>query len=109
MDELLDGAIVEMKELQQPYLGTHHLFLSYLKNNKIEGIDYNLFKKYVIEIIGSCYKSSPYVIYTPFVRKLVNNFKDINSLINEILFNDDSIVHNILLSKNIIIERLSNN
>ena len=33
MDELLDGAIVEMKELQQPYLGTHHLFLSYLKNN----------------------------------------------------------------------------
>ena len=33
MDELLDGAIVEMKELQQPYLGTHHLFLSYLKFN----------------------------------------------------------------------------
>lgn len=104
MDELLEVAIKEMQELRQPYLGTHHLFLSYLKMHKLDWINYDTFKTYVIEIIGSCYKSTDYVIYTPLVRKLVDNNKDINRLINEILFDDNSIVYNILLSKNINIE-----
>lgn len=108
MKELFALAETEMITLKQPYVGTEHLFLAYLKKYPIETIDYKTFKQYIIEIIGSSYKESSYILYTPILRQIKNNHKSIKESILNILSNQDSIAYNILLSKNINIEKIYN-
>lgn len=108
MNELFTIAENEMISLKQPYVGTEHLLLAYLKQYPSKIISYDTFKKYIIEIIGSSYKESPYILYTPILRKIKNNNKSIKESLKDLLSNQDSIAYNILVSQNINIEALYN-
>ena len=106
MDKLFSIAEKEMFLLHNPYVGTEHFFLAYLKEYGSNVISYEEFKNYVIEIIGSSYKMSDYVLYTPILRYVKNNYKDVKESIRYILSNDDSIAYNILKVKNIDCEEI---
>lgn len=106
MDILFSMAEKEMFLLRNPYVGTEHFFLAYLKEYESNVISYEEFKKYIIEIIGSSYKMSDYVLYTPILRYVKNNFSEIKESIKYILSNEDSIVYNILKVKNIDCEEI---
>lgn len=94
-------------ELRHPYVGTEHFLLAFLKDKKYKNIDYDDLKKNVIEVIGSCYKTNEYILYTPILRKLKNNrLSSDRKKILEILSNTDSIAYNILLLKNYDIEKI---
>lgn len=78
--EILNKAKLEMLELKHPYVGTEHLVLSILhSNNEIsENLEkYNLtyinFKKQIIEIIGKGSKKSDFFLYTPLLKKVIEN------------------------------------
>lgn len=107
MDKLFSMAEKEMFLLHNPYVGTEHFFLAYLKEYGSNVISYEEFKKYVVEIIGSSYKMSDYVLYTPILRYVKNNYKDVKESIKYILSNDDSIAYNILKVKNIDCEEIA--
>ena len=68
MDKLFYEAEKEMFVLHNPYVGTEHFFLSYLKLYGSNVVTYDEFKCYVKEIIGYSYKMSEYVLYTPILR-----------------------------------------
>ena len=112
MDKLFDIAEKEMFLLHNPYVGTEHFFLSYLKEYGSEVISYDDFYNYVREIIGCSYKQSDFVLYTPILRYVKNTYKDIKEAIKYILINEDSIAYNILKVKNVdislLIEELEN-
>ena len=70
----------EMLELCHPYIGTEHLVLSILKNksNLSErlgsyGLTYDRFKKEILTIIGKGTKKSPFILYTPLLKKIMDN------------------------------------
>ena len=70
----------EMIDLCHPYIGTEHLVLSILKgqNNLSKklstyGLTYQNFKKEIITIIGKGTKKSPFYLYTPLLRKIMDN------------------------------------
>lgn len=70
----------EMLELCHPYIGTEHLVLSILKNEdtlskKLEsyGLTYDTFKTEILSVIGKGTKKSPFFLYTPLLRKIMNN------------------------------------
>lgn len=106
LKDLLRDAEIEMKEMKQPYVGTEHFMLAFLKRYKNDYIKYDEFKKYVIEIIGSSHKESQFILYTPIMRKVTENCQTPKEAILNILSNDDAIAYNILLSKKIDIEGL---
>lgn len=112
MDKLFDIAEKEMFLLHNPYVGTEHFFLSYLKEYGSKVISYDDFYNYVREIIGCSYKQSDFVLYTPILRYVKNTYKDIKEAIKYILINEDSIAYNILKVKNVdislLIEELEN-
>lgn len=106
MDELFYIAEQEMIEMKHPYVGTEHFMLAYLKKYNNKYIDYDTYKKYILEIIGMSYKESEYVLYTPILRDIKNNCHNIIDAMVKILTNDDSIAYNILLSKGEDIEAI---
>ncbi|MBQ8682015.1 MAG: ATP-dependent Clp protease ATP-binding subunit [Bacilli bacterium] len=70
----------EMLELHHPYIGTEHLVLSILKNEntiskrlKDYGLTYDTFKNEILTIIGKGTKKSPFFLYTPLLRKIMDN------------------------------------
>ena len=67
---------------------------------------YDEFKNYVREIIGYSYKMSEYVLYTPILRYVKNNIRDVKDSIKYILSNEDSIAYNILKVKNVDCEEI---
>jgi len=78
--EILIKAKLEMLELKHPYVGTEHLVLAILhtKNELTEKIEkYNLnytnFKKEIINIIGKGSKKSDFFLYTPLLKKVIEN------------------------------------
>lgn len=107
MQDLFMEAENIRNELRHPYVGTEHFLLAFLKDKKYKSIDYDELKKSVIEIVGSCYKSNEYILYTPILRELKNNsmFSDKEKIL-EILSNTDSIAYNILLLNNYDIEKI---
>lgn len=106
MDKLFYMAEKEMFVLHNPYVGTEHFFLSYLKEYGSNVISYEDFRNYVKEIIGCSYKQSEFVLYTPILRFIKNNYDNIDDAILYILSNEDSIAYNILKVKNINIEEI---
>ena len=77
---VLNIAKKEMSLLNHPYIGTEHLMLSILnsKSNLCErlkryGLDYNIFKKEIIKIIGIGSKKSDLFLYTPLLKKVIEN------------------------------------
>ena len=70
----------EMLELCHPYIGTEHLVLSILKNKnnlstRLEsyGLTYDRFKNEILTIIGKGTKKSPFFLYTPLLKKIMDN------------------------------------
>ena len=70
----------EMLELHHPYVGTEHLVLSILKDDNIVSkklksydLDYNTFKKEIIRIIGKGTKQSEWFLYTPLLKRVMEN------------------------------------
>lgn len=70
----------EMLALCHPYIGTEHLVLSILKNesnlsSKLAnyGLTYNTFKKEILSVIGKGSKQSPFFLYTPLLKKIMDN------------------------------------
>ena len=82
--KILIGAKLEMKELKHPYVGSEHLLLSILKNdkdmkNKLK--DYNLtydrFRNEIIKIIGKGTKTSTCFLYTPLLKDHLSSLKNV--------------------------------
>lgn len=70
----------EMLDLCHPYIGTEHLVLAILKNeNDLSkkltsyGLTYDTFKTEILTIIGKGTKKSPFYLYTPLLRKIMDN------------------------------------
>lgn len=106
MDEMFELAEKEMIELKHPYVGTEHFMLAYLKKFNCEYITYDEFRKYVIKVIGSSYKESKYVLYTPILRNIKNECSNVCEAMIRILTDEDSIAYNLLLSMEIDIEAI---
>ena len=78
--EILNNAKLEMLDLRHPYVGTEHLVLSLLHTeNEISerlekyNLTYNTFKKQIIDIIGTGTKKSDFFLYTPLLKKIIEN------------------------------------
>lgn len=70
----------EMIKLNHPYIGTEHLVLSILKNKPTlsqkladYGLTYNTFKTEIINIIGKGTKKTEFFLYTPLLKKIIEN------------------------------------
>lgn len=106
MEELFTVAEGEMRNLNHPYVGTEHFMLAYLKVYGNKYISYDKFLEYVKKIIGSSYKKSEYILYTPMLRKIRNECKNYIEACVRILTDEDSIAYNILLSSGEDIEKI---
>lgn len=106
MEELFKIAEEEMLELHHPYVGTEHFLLAYLKVYGNKYITYDKYREYILKIVGSSYKQSEYILYTPKLRKIKDECKNIYDACVRILTDDDSIAYNILLSSNKDIEKI---
>lgn len=77
---VLNNAKKEMLLLSHPYIGSEHLVLSILKcNNNLSnrlndyGLNYDIFKKEIIKLIGVGKKKSELFLYTPLLKKIIEN------------------------------------
>ena len=104
MDTLFLQAEKEMFALNHPYVGTEHLLLAFLLENENPYFTYDSFKKQIISVIGTSYKKSENVLYTPIARYIKSNYTNVKEALLYLLSNDDSIAYNILLSMHIDIE-----
>lgn len=104
MEELFELAEQETKELKHPYVGTEHFVLAYLKKYNNRYLTYDDFKDNVLRIIGTSYKESQYILYTPILRNIKNNCSNVYEAMVKILTDDDCIAYNILLSMDVDIE-----
>lgn len=114
----------EMSKLKHPYIGSEHLLLAILKNDnnvskrlKDFNVTYDNVKKEIINIIGLGSKESEWFLYTPMLRRIIENAivdsKDssngevtINSLFISLLDEGEGIAIRILLGMNIDIDEL---
>ena len=72
-------AELEMQDLNHPYVGSEHLFLSLLKNddevskklNEYE-IDYASFRDELVKVVGTSRKKSEVVLYTPLLKRIID-------------------------------------
>ena len=124
--EIIVIAKEEMTELKHPYIGSEHLLLAILKNkNNVSkklnkyGITYDLVKKEILNIIGVGTKTSEWFLYTPMLRRIIENAiidsKDnndgnvtINHLFTSLLDEGEGIAIRILLGMGINLEKLYN-
>ena len=121
--KILVKAKEEMSLLRHPYVGSEHLLLSILKNEnnvskrlKQYGVTYEIFKEKIIEIIGIGSKQSEWFLYTPLLKRIMENAildsKEINSDVTvEILFSNlleegDGVAIRILLNLGIDLDKL---
>lgn len=70
----------EMQKLNHPYVSSEHLLLGILKtdNNVKEklkeyDLNYDVFKEEIIKIIGKGTKKSEYFLYTPLLKRIIEN------------------------------------
>lgn len=80
LDKVLKKAEKEHDLLKHPYVGTEHLLLALLsEENEITddlkkiNLSYNKFKRKLKEIIGEGTRKSPYILYTPMLRKVIDS------------------------------------
>lgn len=122
--KLIINAKKEMYELKHPYVGSEHLLLAILHSDlnitKIlnkHGVNYDNFKNKLISIIGIGSSSNTWFLFTPLLRKIINNamyYTDDKSkmvtpynLLLAILEEGDGIANRILYSMNIDVDELS--
>lgn len=70
----------EMYDLRHPYVSSEHLLLAILKLSseisdrlKEYDLDYNYFKAEIIKVIGTGSKSSEWFLYTPLLKRILEN------------------------------------
>lgn len=114
----------EMQELKHPYVSSEHLllsilhysdkkFLSFLEQN---GITYSSFKNKLIEVIGVGRKISKWFLYTPLLKKIIENAildsKDENKdvtveqLFLSLLEEGEGVANRIMMGMNIDLDNL---
>ena len=122
--KVLVNAKKEMYELNHPYVSSEHLLLAILKgNNEISeklksfDLDYNRFKDEIIKIIGKGSKHSEWFLYTPLLKRILENAvidaKDNNNgvvtidhLFTSLLDEGEGVAIRILIGMNIDIDEL---
>ena len=121
---ILKNAEEEMFDLNHPYVGTEHLLLSLLKLDSINditskyGLTYDVFKNELLSIVGRSTKKSKIVLYTPLMRKVIDNALSISKnrsvdvdefiLFSSLLTSDEGIALQILLNLDIDIDSIYN-
>ena len=123
--KVLVSAKEEMNELKHPYVGSEHLLLAILKNKndvskklKHYNLDYDIFKNKIIETIGTGSKESEWFLYTPLLKRVMENAildaKENNSevtiemLLSNLLEEGEGVAIRILLSLDINLDDLYN-
>ena len=120
--KLIVNAKKEMLELKHPYVGTEHLLLAILKDKKLKfnsifnsyGISYDIFKNNLIDIIGIGSKGNEWFLFTPLLKKVINNASFYNNnrfvtpycLVVSLLHEGDGIANRILLNMDIQTDEL---
>src|SRR5574344_193403 len=121
--KILVDAKKEMYELKHPYIGSEHLLLAILKDNnsvskklKEYNLTYEKFKQEIIKVIGIGSKESEYFLYTPLLKRILENAleesKDnnenitVDTIFNAILEEGEGIAIRLLLGMNINIDEL---
>ena len=122
--KIMVGAKIEMKELKHPYVGSEHLMLSILKNDKkiseklkSYNLDYDIFKKNIIESIGIGKKESEWFLYTPLIKRVIeeaitaskeNNHNEVTPkhLLYALLEEGEGVAIRIMISMGIDLEEL---
>ncbi len=117
----------EMLDLKHPYVGSEHLLLALLKtDSKLTKelnnykINYNNFKKELINIVGKGTKKSEWFLYTPLLKRVLENAVidskelgsnkvTINHLFSSLLEEGEGVAIRILIGMNINIDDLYNN
>lgn len=121
---LLEIAEKERETLCHPYVGSEHLLLAILKNNKEAsqklksfGLTYSKFKKELIDIMGKSSKLQELILYTPLLKRVLeisledaeeNNQGKVteNHLLLAMLEEGEGIAIRIMLSMNIDLDEL---
>ena len=120
---ILKQAEKEKDDLNHPYVGSEHLFLSILKDSRLidifkrHNVTYDKFKEKLISIIGVGSNKSSFILYTPLLKRILENAvidaKEENSksvspelIVISILDEEDGIAFNILKSLKVNIDKL---
>lgn len=124
--QILSLSKKEMSELKHPYVGSEHLLLAILKyennvSNRLKdyNIDYETFKNEIINIIGVGSKASEWFLYTPLLKRVMENAiidskennhgeVTIEHLFSSLLEEGEGVAIRILLSMNVDINVLYN-
>lgn len=124
--KIMVGAKIEMKELKHPYVGSEHLMLSILKNDKKiasslknYNLDYDTFKKAIIDSIGVGKKANEWFLYTPLIKRVIeeaivsskeNNHNEVTPrhLLYAILEEGEGVAIRIMLSMGIDLDEMMN-
>ncbi len=124
--KVLVNAKKEMYDLCHPYVSSEHLLLSILKGNnditdrlKKYNLDYHVFRKEIIKVLGKGSKPSQWFLYTPLLKRILENAvidaKDnndgvvtINHLFLSLLEEGEGVAIRILMGMNIDIDELYN-
>ncbi|MFV0249434.1 MAG: AAA family ATPase [Bacilli bacterium] len=124
--EILNASKIEMSELKHPYIGSEHLLLSILKDDNIiskrlkeYGINYSKVKNEMINIIGVGSSGSDLFIYTPLLKRILENAiidskennngeVTINHLFSSLLEEGEGVAIRVLLGLGVDIDQLYN-
>lgn len=124
--KIMVGAKIEMKELKHPYIGSEHLMLSILKNDKkikeqlkSYNLDYDSFKKAIIESIGIGKKESEWFLYTPLIKRVIeeaivsskeNNHNEVTTrhLLYALLEEGEGVAIRLMISMGVDLDELMN-
>lgn len=116
----------EMRNLNHPYVSSEHLLLAILKSDneiterlKEYDLDYNVFKKEILKVIGKGSKPSEFFLYTPLLKRIIENAGldakennngtvTINHLFSSLLEEGEGVAIRILIGMNIDIDELYN-
>ena len=78
--KILMNAKKEMKELRHSYVGSEHLFLSFLKlDNEFKdymssyGVTYTKFKNKLISVVGKGSDENNWFLYTPLLKRIIES------------------------------------
>ena len=122
--KILIMAKKEMQELKHPYVSSEHLLLSILHYANKDFLDflntyhlnYDDFKKKLIEVIGIGTKESDWFLYTPLLKKIIENAildsKDDSSdvtverLFIALLEEGEGVANRVMMSMNIDLDSL---
>ena len=85
LNKILIKAENERILLHHPYVGSEHLFLAILKDKSnltdfldTYGVNYYIFRKELVSVVGKCQKDNPDNLYTPLLRKIIKRYENKN-------------------------------